>query len=189
MARINCYSKAEFEDIMSVNGWDDYYIPDNVAIISICDPYDPRSDSWMHQFKHNNINVFNLNIDDFDPIEMSKLYETLPQAHNGTIILKEIAPDEWICEEHYSELTNKLYIFNPNQAFGLASFIQKNIGKDFYIHCMAGQSRSMGVVKYILEKYPEYYTYNNVNKKDFSHANLWITKLLHKQLCPFGYTF
>ena len=64
--------------IVNLDNWladpiilEDSFIPDNVAIISICDPYNPKSDSWMHQFEHNNINVFNLNIDDFPSLYFS----------------------------------------------------------------------------------------------------------------------
>ena len=40
-------------------------------------------------------------------------------------------------------------------ALRVCKFIQDNIGKNFYIHCSAGKSRSQGVVRYMLDVYPE----------------------------------
>ena len=40
-------------------------------------------------------------------------------------------------------------------ALRICKFIQDNIGKNFYIHCSAGKSRSQGVVRYMLDAYPE----------------------------------
>ena len=48
---------------------------------------------------------------------------------------------------------------NYAQASRIVNFIDKQISKDvdaFYIHCSAGKSRSQGVVRYILDTYPQY---------------------------------
>lgn len=39
------------------------------------------------------------------------------------------------------------------QAEQIVDFINRNIGKNFYIHCSAGKSRSQGVVRYMLDVY------------------------------------
>ena len=41
------------------------------------------------------------------------------------------------------------------QAEQIVDFINRNIGKNFYIHCSAGKSRSQGVVRYMLDVYPD----------------------------------
>lgn len=43
------------------------------------------------------------------------------------------------------------------QAKQLYEFINRNLGKDFYIHCAAGVSRSQGVAKYIVDTFPDLY--------------------------------
>ena len=43
-------------------------------------------------------------------------------------------------------------------ALRICKFIQDNIGKNFYIHCSAGVSRSQGVVRYALDTYGDYET-------------------------------
>ena len=57
----------------------------------------------------------------------------------------------------YTEISygNKLYGLTDNDAKLLEEFISKNIGKDFYIHCTAGLSRSQGVARFILDMYPD----------------------------------
>ena len=43
------------------------------------------------------------------------------------------------------------------QAVRCVNFIDNNIGRNFYIHCKAGKSRSQGVVRFILDMYKEDY--------------------------------
>lgn len=45
---------------------------------------------------------------------------------------------------------------SDEQAKELVAFIENNIGKEFYIHCLAGISRSRGVAKFIADNYVEY---------------------------------
>ena len=42
------------------------------------------------------------------------------------------------------------------QAKDIVSFIERNLGKDFYIHCTAGISRSGAVATFIEENYDDY---------------------------------
>lgn len=41
------------------------------------------------------------------------------------------------------------------QAEQIVDFINKNIGKNFYVHCSAGKSRSQGVVRFMTDVYPD----------------------------------
>lgn len=55
------------------------------------------------------------------------------------------------------ELNDHRYVaMSEEQADKLCDFIEKNKGKTFYIHCMAGVSRSQAVSMYIQEFYEEY---------------------------------
>ena len=49
---------------------------------------------------------------------------------------------------------------SDRQAEQIVDFIEKHKGKDFYIHCRAGKSRSIAVATYILDMYGEEYGYN-----------------------------
>ena len=42
----------------------------------------------------------------------------------------------------------------------IVKFIEKHKGKNFYISCRAGKSRSQAVARYILDMYGEEYGYN-----------------------------
>lgn len=59
------------------------------------------------------------------------------------------------------DVTNKS--MSEDQAVMSVEFIKRNIGKDFYIHCKAGKSRSQAFVRFILDFYPEYYSVNFTN--------------------------
>ena len=94
--------------------------------------------------------------------------------------------DFWIFEQG----SVRYYIFNPDEAFGLANFIVKNAGKDFYVHCAAGLSRSQGVVEAILKNYPEFYNQTSLNQNNLPNdelTNKWIEYLLDKQIKQIKY--
>lgn len=46
------------------------------------------------------------------------------------------------------------------QAKRIVDFIENHKGKNFYIHCKAGKSRSQGVCRYILDMYGEKFGYD-----------------------------
>lgn len=52
------------------------------------------------------------------------------------------------------------YGISEEQTKELYDFIDKNIGKDFYIHCRAGKSRSQAIFAYIVNMYGEEYGYS-----------------------------
>lgn len=47
---------------------------------------------------------------------------------------------------------------SPEDALKTVEFIEDNLGKDFIIHCVAGQSRSQAVAHFIVDKYSERYS-------------------------------
>ena len=49
--------------------------------------------------------------------------------------------------------------FSPEMARNIIRFVLKNKGKDFYIHCIMGKSRSQAVAKFILDTWPDNYIY------------------------------
>lgn len=131
MAKLICCSQYEFDDICRKNGWTPSNIPRNCAFISIIGSPD-----------------------------CIKYYIREKQEH----WFKE--ENSQICNLEFDDIAEdyriwKGYVFygmKKEQAEKLAKFIKANLGKTFYIHCMAGQSRSQGVVRYILDCYPDYYT-------------------------------
>jgi len=54
----------------------------------------------------------------------------------------------------------KARAITPEQCKEVLEFVDGNIGKDFYIHCRAGVSRSRAVGRFIKECYPKFYEDN-----------------------------
>lgn len=52
--------------------------------------------------------------------------------------------------------SNEPRCMSENQAKQLVAFIEDNYGKDFIIHCAAGQSRSAAVQRFIVDSYQGY---------------------------------
>lgn len=73
----------------------------------------------------------------------------------------------------------EIYGLTDEQAHILYEFIKKNVGKDFYIHCAAGVSRSQGVARYIVDTYPEYYSNESLRKENpCEFPNIHVVSLL-----------
>ena len=120
-----CLSYKNFSNIAFDNRWDEN-VPQNIAIISIINSKDCNCGE-KHICKNSN-NVLNLEFDDVSPVN----YKTDAQAESYQI-------DEGkIVRFFHLKLAKKTY-----------DFIQKNKGKDFYIHCSAGLSRSQAIVRFI----------------------------------------
>lgn len=128
MLKVSVFSNVEFNSIMQANHWDDDNLPDDIAFISICDPgYEEPELGLFHWFKKDSDSVINL---DFYDIESYFL------PGNGKVRVNGLSDE---------------------QAESLLNFIEKNLGKNFYIHCAAGVSRSQGVAKFITDIYNELY--------------------------------
>lgn len=53
----------------------------------------------------------------------------------------------------------KFFGITESQAKQIVDFIEEHKGKNFFIHCRAGRSRSQGIARYILDMYGEGYGY------------------------------
>lgn len=140
-----CNGFQGFKKILETNNWNDSNLPDNVAFISICciekgnfSPDDFAQET--HLLSDNHDNVINLDFDDI----------------NGYTLADQFPRDERVKD-------NPARGINDEQGLQLVQFIEKNKGKDIYVHCSAGISRSQGVVKFILEFYNDYYKETDTN--------------------------
>lgn len=67
------------------------------------------------------------------------------------------------------------------QAEQLYAFIKRNLGKDFYIHCAAGASRSQGVARFITDCFPDIYPKESLRKDNpCDTPNFHVVSLLKK---------
>lgn len=104
--KIWCTGFEGFKLLMNKNKWDDNTLPDNVAIISICEP---NSKDGNHIFKSKE-NVINL--DFYDITDYNLLY-----AYGDDITEDEI------------KYANSIKGLTDNQANELFNFIENNLGK------------------------------------------------------------
>ena len=123
-----CNGFQGFKKILETNNWNDSNLPDNAAFISICCTETDNSSYETHLLSDNHDNVINLDFDDI----------------NGYTLKDQFPDDERVKD-------NSARGINDEQGLQLVKFIENNIGKDIYVHCSAGVSRSQGVVKFILE--------------------------------------
>lgn len=130
-----CLSLLSFKDLCETNGWDKQ-VPNNVAIISIIGSPQCRDDEEEH-ICHGD-NVLNLEFDDCSPqaFGLDENLETYTYKSSDT-----------------KETT--LQFFTKEMALKSIEFINNNIGKDFYIHCFAGVSRSQAFVSFISQYYTQ----------------------------------
>lgn len=112
--------------------------PFSTAFISIecteeCSKYwmeEERDISDNEHFLESSYNILNI---DFDDLDDDKEYQT----KNGNKV--------------------KFRTINEKQADEIVDFIESNMGKDIFIHCRAGSSRSQAVYRFIMDMYPEVY--------------------------------
>lgn len=65
-----------------------------------------------------------------------------------------------IDDDHINYNGHVFFGIDEQQAKQTVDFIEKNKGKNFYIHCKAGKSRSQAICRYILDIYGDEYGYN-----------------------------
>ena len=135
-----CNGFQGFKKILETNNWNDSNLPDNVAFISICCTETENSSYETHLLSDNHDNVINLDFDDI----------------NGYTLKDQFPGDDYVKD-------NPARGLNDEQGLQLVKFIENNIGKDIYVHCSAGVSRSQGIVKFILEYYNDYYKESDTN--------------------------
>ena len=142
---IRIYPQLEFDEMMEKMGLNDENIENetDLAIISICGCKDAIAfwgDTDEHWFKQNHSNVLNLDFDD--------VYE------------------ENIDYTVNADGEEKIYHFNGmkmEQAREAIKFIEANLGKNFIVHCRAGQSRSQGFFRFMVNNYSDYFSYVSGN--------------------------
>lgn len=138
MAKLFCYSMANFNKMCADNGWNDRNMPENSAFISILSTSDVSE--YYGYICH---------------------YCYFRKPHDNVIVL------------HFDDITSDTKTFvdgnriarciSDEDSIRLVQFIDSNAGKDIYIHCMAGKSRSQAVVRYILDNYSNFYGEADLN--------------------------
>lgn len=127
-----CTGFSGFKKIVQQENWENE-LPMNVAVISILNGKDCGVPNEEHLLKSSE-QVLNLDFDDSCPNDFG-----LPDDYENI---------------RYTEETT-LEFFTEFQARELIDFVENNLGRDFYIHCSAGVSRSQAVVKFIQNNYSD----------------------------------
>lgn len=136
----------------------DGIIPENYAIIQICG-------TWMCQ--------------KYVLQEKENFYL---KSNNNVLNLKfDDVGKDWVRDgwKFYRGITYE-------QAKQLVSFIDENKNKNFFISCRAGHSRSQGIIRYILDMYPDINWETNPNNP-CNTPNSWVTAKLKLAFYNLGY--
>lgn len=160
--KLYCYSHCLFDREMEKNGWlpDGGFPNSGVAIISICSPNDDDSEHWFLN-DMNPDRILNIDFDDVSPEMWWDSNSHMDYYDMSYLALSDgrIEESRKLFNHHYtSKFTNNeiyLHALDYVDAERIVSFIDNNIDCDFYIHCSAGVSRSQGIVRYIIEGYPD----------------------------------
>lgn len=156
-----CYSYGMFVRRIQSEGWTDGNLPDDWVFVSIGD-YIPE-EREPHPLKSCG-SVLNL---DFDDISGYRVWEAITDY-------------EW--DEVSKEIYKDVYGMSVEQAGVLFEFLEKSIGKNVMVHCSAGLSRSQGVVRFLLDMYPDVYTEKDTNPNNpCMIPNLYVTSLLKRE--------
>ena len=139
MQKLFCYSAQTFKQTMDDYKWTNKTLPSCVACIEICATPDVR-DYYGQLFSITDKPWF-LNRKSLGPVPENVLKLNFDDI---TESVRSIGEDKFA------------YGMNVDQAKQIVDFIDKNIDKDFYIHCHAGKSRSQAIVRYILDFYPDH---------------------------------
>lgn len=137
LLHLGCYSHQEFDDLCETNGWNDECCPEGIAFISIIGTQECQ-DYYIEE----------------------KEFHWFKQPHPNVLNLEfdDISEDVITWEGH------NFYGLSMEDGKRIVDFIMGNLGKPFYIHCRAGRSRSQGIVRFILDTFPEYgYTVRSDN--------------------------
>lgn len=149
--KLYCYSIEGFERVMKQLGYgrDDEKLleRDNIAVISICctdtNPEEYKGLFAEEHYFHNksdSSNVLNIEFDDLDP---------------ATWIGPEFDPEEASDRDFYyaPDTPNPPRALDWELSAKIVKFIVHNLGKDFYVHCSAGVSRSQAIARFILDAF------------------------------------
>lgn len=159
--KLLCYSKADFERVMTqkMKEWhaDGCLLPDK-AIISILDADAEPSD---HMFMNGDDRVLNLEFSDCDPNEWwsESRYDELFTDYCDNGYNEWQKPDDGKFSHYDSEHGIYYYAMSCGDADMTVTFINDVLDDEtvdeIYVHCIAGNSRSQGVVRYIIDMYPD----------------------------------
>ena len=148
-----CFSHTEFDKNCITHGWNDSCVPPDIAFISIVGTE-----------------------------ECQKYYLEETEEH----YFKEPHPNvlnlefDDISEEYIDWKGHRFLGFSDSQALKTYEFIKSNLGKDFWIHCRAGASRSQGVVRFILDTYGNLYDWQTRKSNPCVTPNYFVTGKLKR---------
>lgn len=97
-----------------------------------------------------------------------------PSEHVVNLMFDDITEDQ-LCWKGFNILG-----LQDSQAEDLVRFIDREIklGRDIYVHCLAGKSRSQGVVRYILDTYGKDFEIETNPKNPCITPNLHVSSKL-----------
>lgn len=161
MAGLICYSYGMFVKRLLDEGWSDGNLPDEWVFISIGNHIPDKNESHPLNDCESVLNL------DFDDISGYRLWESITD-YKWTEVEKEMNKD--------------VYGMSVEQAGVLFEFLDRSIGKNVMVHCSAGLSRSQGVVRFLLDMYPEVYSEKDTNPDNPCRIpNLYVTSLLKRE--------
>lgn len=151
--KLYCYSYQEFTDMMDKLGWKEKPYK-GFSTISITSKLDDEPEHYFNDNVENNINL------DFNDVSPTMWWGTADYYDEAFTAYQD---DENLENSYFDFISDmfdvkvNIHAMNYKEAVRLCKFIDKNIkaGNNIYIHCSAGASRSQGVVRYILDTYPE----------------------------------
>lgn len=163
MAKLMCYSWNGFGRVLNENGWKDGNLPEDWVFIEIGEQkwngYE-KEPFWLNECDQ--VATFH-----FDDIAGYRVWDALPNIKWTPIEL---------------EINKTVYGMSENDSVKMFDFLDKNIGKNIMVHCAAGVSRSQGVVRFLLDCYPDIYTEKDTNPNNPCRIpNLYVTSLLKRR--------
>lgn len=163
MAKLMCYSWNMFGRVLKENNWSDGNLPEDWVFIEIGEQEGNGYDDepfWLHECDQ--VITFH-----FDDIAGYRVWDALPDI-------------EWTPAQ--KEVHKDVYGMTDEDAARMFAFIDKNIGKNIMVHCSVGVSRSQGVVRFVLDNYPEWYSEKDTNPNNpCVIPNIHVVSLLKKQ--------
>jgi predicted protein tyrosine phosphatase len=148
---VKILSKPEFNSLMSNNGINDSNV-DKLENIAIISINDTSGNWSVSWFDSDHPNVLRMW---FDDIEKDL----------------QVSPTN----------PNKCLAFTPEQAKQVFDFINSNYGKDFFVHCSAGISRS-GAVGAFINDYHGWDRSKFVKDNPYIHPNARISRMLNNKV-------
>lgn len=148
-----CFGHIDFDRECMTHGWNDSCVPPDIAFISI---------------------VGTTECQKYYLEEVEEHYYKLPHQNVCNLEFDDIGE---------TEIEWKGHIFrgmSDEQTHTLYKFIKSNLGKDFWIHCRAGASRSQGVVRFILDTYGDLYDWQTLKSNPCLTPNYFVTGKLKR---------